>query len=255
VLRALCSGASGLNAQQLKIDATANNLANINTTGFKKMRMNFSQLVNQLLENSGIPTEPGNREITAGSGVRAADAVVVFDPGNLVETGRELDLAVQGDGFFKVVRGNEEYYTRDGTFSLDGSGNLVSPGGCGLEGVQLESGTSKVTITADGVVKAEGPNGVTEAGQINLYKFTSMAGLKLEGENLFSFDNAAGEVISGTPASPGYGIVKQGFLETANLDLTEEMTSLIEAQRLYSFNARTVRTVDEMWGMANNLRK
>jgi len=255
VLRALCSGASGLNAQQLKIDATANNLANINTTGFKKMRVNFSQLVNQLLENSGIPTEPGSREITAGSGVRAADTAVDFEPGNLVETGRMLDLAVQGEGFFKVIRGNEEYYTRNGIFNLNESGNLVSPGGCGLEGVHLEPGTNKVTITADGTVKAEGPGGVTEAGRIELYKFTNMAGLRLEGEGLFTFDDTTGEVVAGIPASPGYGTVKQGFLETANLELTEEMTSLIEAQRLYGFNALTVRTVDEMWGMANNLRK
>lgn len=256
MLRALTSGTSGLNAQQIKVDILANNLANVNTTGFKKSRADFSELVNQQVERNGIPVSRENQDASLGSGVHVAEVVKNFKPGSIVETGRQMDLAVLGEGFFKVtLPGGEERYTRDGNFSIDQEGNFVTSSGCKLEGVQLNPGSDKFTISPDGIVKVDSSDGVTEAGQITLYKFTNMNGLKAEGENLFSYNSNAGEAVSGNPGSEGFGSVKQGALETANVDLVEEMASLIEAQRAYGFNARTVRTADDMWGLANNLRK
>ncbi|MDF9409322.1 flagellar hook-basal body complex protein [Pelotomaculum isophthalicicum JI] len=252
MLKALSSSACGMNAQQLKVDTLANNLTNIDTPGYKKLRANFAELINQPVEYTG---SPGNPDVTSGNGVRVAEVAKYFSPGDVIKTGRSLDLAVKGEGFFRVVRGGEEYYTRDGTFNLDESGNLVTPNGCVLEGIRFNPDANKIMISADGKVTAEGPQGVSESGQIQLYKFTNLAGLKLEGEDLLSFDSELGEVVPGVAASPGYGTIMQGFLEAPNFSLVEEMTNLIEAQRAYGFNARTMRTADEMWGMANNLRK
>ncbi|MCL6635397.1 MAG: flagellar hook-basal body protein [Peptococcaceae bacterium] len=256
VLRALGSGASGLNAQQLKADILANNLANVNTPGFKKGRAEFSELVSQAFLNYGIPVAQENEEAAAGSGVRVAQAARIFKPGAIVETGRPLDLAVSGEGFFKVLLpGGEERYTRDGSFSPDPEGYLVTPSGARLEGIQLAPGTAKVTVTPEGLVSAEGPAGPAAAGQITLYRFTSVNGLRGAGGGLFEPAAGAGEAISGAPGSQGFGTVRQGCLEMANVDLVEELAGLMEAQRAYGFNARAVRTVDEMWGMANNMRK
>lgn len=256
MLRALNSGGSGLNAQQLKVDTLANNLANMNTPGFKKSRTDFSELVSQEVVDSGIPVARGSSNTVVGSGVRVVEVVKNFKSGSIIETGRSLDLAVQGEGFFKVVTtGGEEFYTRDGSFSLNPDGSLVTSSGYNLEGIQFTPGSDKLIVSPDGTVKVEESGNVTEAGQIQLYKITGAAGLTAVGENLFSFDESAGEAVSGSPGSEGFGTVRQGYLETANIDLVEEMAGLIEAQRAYGFNARTVRTADEMWSMANNLRK
>ena len=256
VLRALTSGTSGLNAQQTKVDTLANNLANINTTGFKRSRAEFSELIDQELEKGGIPVGAGNQNVTLGSGVYVAGVVKDFKPGGIIETGQPLDLAIQGEGFFKVLTpGGEERYTRDGSFSLDQEGNLVITSGCKLDGIQLEPGSNKIAVSPEGTVKAGEADSATEAGQITLYRFTNMNGLKAEGENLFSLDQAAGAAVSGNPGSEGFGSLRQGALETANVDLVEEMANLIEAQRAYGFTSRTVRTADEMWGLANNMRK
>lgn len=257
VLRALRSGASGLNAQQLKVDILANNLANINTTGFKKSRTDFNELVSQDLLNSGIPAAAGNNQTALGSGVRVAEVQRFYEQGNLVETGVPLNLAIQGEGFFKVLLpGGEERYTRDGSFTLDLEGNIVTSAGYKLEGIQLEPGSSKIDVASDGTVRvANHDETTTVAGQIQLSQFTNMAGLQAAGENLYSFNGTATEVVTGSPGSGGAGEVRQGYLETANVNLVDEMANLIEAQRAYGFNARIVRTADEMWSMANSLRK
>jgi flagellar basal-body rod protein FlgG len=254
MLKVLNSGGSGLNAQQLKVDTLANNLANTNTPGFKKSRADFSELVSQELVNSGIPVALGSNSIV-GTGVRVAEVVANFKSGNIIETGRPLDLAVQGEGFLKVVKNGEECYTRDGSFTLDPDGNLVTSSGCKLDGIQFAPGAEKLTVAPDGTAKIEESGNVADAATIQLYKFAGAAGLNSIGENIFSFDGAATEVMSGSRGSEGFGTVRHGHLEMANVDLVEEMANLIEAQRAYGFNARTVRTSDEMWSMANNLRK
>ena len=211
MLKALNSGASGLNAQQLKVDVIANNIANINTFGFKKCRAEFSELISQEIEKNGIPVE--NKDASVGSGVRVAEAARNFSAGNIIETGRPLDLAVQGEGFFKVILPTgEEKYTRDGAFNIDLNGNLVTAEGYLLDGVETVAGSEKLTVTADGTVKVEETEGNPEAGQITLYKFTNLNGLKAEGGNLFSYDQSAGEITSGTPGSEGFGTVRPSAL-------------------------------------------
>jgi flagellar basal-body rod protein FlgG len=188
--------------------------------------------------------------------VQVARAVRDFKPGGVIETGRPLDLAVEGEGFFRVILpGGEERYTRDGSFSLDQDGNVITAAGYKLEGIQLPPGFERVTVASDGTVQTEGPDGATDAGQITLYRFTNVNGLTAEGENLFPYGQAAGQIIPGNPGNAGFGVVRQGYLETANVDLAEELANLIEAQRAYGFDARAVRTVDDMWSVANNLRK
>ncbi len=252
MLRALYNGATGLRARQLKVDVTANNLANTNTTGFKKSRAEFSELVSQELKNYGIPAPFEGAGV--GSGVSVERISVIFKPGNIIETGRKSDLTISGEGFFRVVRGNDVRYTRNGAFELDMAGNLVLIDGFKLDGIKVEPGTEKIKVDASGMVTSEGTEGVVEAGRIMLYKFADIDGLVAEGGTHFLF-SGMGAAESGSPGSEGFGAVRQGFLEAANVDFAEEMANLIEAQRAYGFDARVVRTTEEMWGMANNLRK
>lgn len=255
MLRALQSGASGLNAQQFKVDVLAKNIANVNTPGYKKSRADFSELVSQEIINPHPPGETESKVSMVGSGVRVAEVTRFNSPGIITETGRPLDLAIAGEGFFKVISpSGEELYTREGSFTLDPEGNLFSSG-CKLEGVNLGSGWDQVTISQDGTVSVEAGGSVTGAGQINLYKFNDINNLRAAGGSHFSFDGANGEVSSGIPGSQGFGSVRQNCLESSDVDLTGEMVNLLEANLAYRFNARTVKTADEMWGMANNLRK
>ncbi|WP_134218113.1 flagellar basal-body rod protein FlgG [Pelotomaculum sp. FP] len=257
VLRALGSGASGLNAQQIKVDISANNLANINTPGFKKSSPDFFELVSQDLLNSGIPATAGDNRLALGSGVHVAEVTRIYEQGNMIETGASTDLAIQGEGFFKVLLPDgEERYTRGGSFTLDPEGNIVTSAGYILEGIQMTPGSSKINVARDGTVSVVNHDEtITVEGQIQLYQFTNAAGLQAAGENLYSFNGPAAEVVAGDPGTGGVGIVRQGCLEKGNVDLVEEMTNLIEAQRAYGFNTRIVRTADEMWSMANSLRK
>jgi len=257
MLWALKSGATGLNAQQLKVDILANNLANINTPGFKKSRPDFNELVSQNVADSGTPVAAGNDTVMLGSGIRVTEAKRLYEQGDLIETGVQMDLAIAGEGFFKVLLpGGEERFTRDGSFALDPKGNIVTSAGCKLEGIQLEPGSSKIDVAPDGTVRVANSEGAaTTAGQVQLYQFTNMAGLQAAGDNLYLFNGTPSEVVTKSPGSDGAGQVRQGYLEKANVNLVEEMANLIEAQRSYGFNARIVRTADEMWSMANSLRK
>ena len=256
MLKAIAGSASAMNAQQAKMDTIANNLANINTTGYKKSRADFSEIVWQKLSGSGIPVDTGSQEqkdSMVGGGVMVSGVTTNLMSGPLLETGRPLDLAVLGEGFFKVILPDgEERYTRDGTFSLDLNGNMTTSSGYQLDGIQIPPGSVDLNIAVDGKVSASAEGEITEVGQVWLYKFSSASDLKQEGENLFS---TAGEAVEGIPGSDGFGTIRQGCLEASNVDLTEEMTSMIEAQRAYSFSARIMRTADEMLGLANNLRK
>jgi flagellar basal-body rod protein FlgG len=256
MLRAIAGAASAMNAQQTKMDTIANNIANINTTGYKKSRADFSEIVGQKLDGSGIPVDTGSQEqknSMVGGGVMVTGVATNLMSGQLLETERPMDLAVLGEGFFKVVLpSGEERYTRDGIFSLDLNGNMTTPSGYKLDGVQLPPGSADLNIAVNGKVSTSAEGEITDVGQIWLYKFSSSSALKHEGENLFS---ATGEAVEGVPGSDGFGTIRQGCLEASNVDLTEEMTSMIEAQRAYSFSARIMSTADDMLGLANNLRK
>ncbi len=257
MIRALNSAASALNAQMLKMDTIGSNLANINTSAYKKDTAIFSELASQEMNNYGIPVSNDAQQQTdlkVGGGARIAAVVKNFKTGNIIDTDRPLDLAINGEGFFKVVLpGGEERYTRDGYFILNQEGSLVTPSGFALEGIQMPPDSGRIVITQNGTVSTGEAGSTTEAGQIQLYKFTSMDGLKPEGENLYSL--ISGEAQEGVPGYDDFGTVKQGCLETSNVDLLEETANLIETQRAYGFSARVIRTADDMWGLANNMRK
>ncbi len=256
MLRAIAGSASTMNAQQIKTDTIANNLANANTTGYKRGRADFTELLTQEYGSSGIPVRdggPAQKKSMAGGGAAISGTAKNLTPGQPLDTKRPLDLAVFGEGFFKVILpGGEERYIRDGAFNLDLDGFMTTSSGYRLEGIKTPPGAADIAIAADGRITTKDAGEVTEAGQVKLYKFNSAAALRAEGENLFS---AVGEVEEGIPGSVGFGAIRQGFLEASNVDFTGEMAVLVEIQRAYSFSARIMRMADEMFGQANNLRK
>ena len=252
MIKSLCDSASGLNAQQFRIDTSANNIANINTAGFKQTKPQFSELIHQPPLYLG---DPAPEETTSGAGVRVAKAAKDFSSGDMIATDRQLDVAIKGEGFFKLSRFDETFYSRDGVFYMDDTGKLVSSQGYVLEGVQFNEGTTSVSIESDGVVRAEDQSGEYVAGYIDLCRFEKLAMLKMEGENVYSYHGEPEEVYQGIPGQGEFGALAQGFLETPNFKLIDELTTLIEAQRAYGLNVRTMRTADEMWNVANNMRK
>lgn len=260
MLKAIQSGRSGLWAQQLQLDSVANNLSNINTTGYKKSETEFAELLRQSMADNGIPVLSGAGQVPeVGGGVKLTHMSKVFTQGDLQKTGRELDLAIEGDGFFTLqAPGGETLYTRDGTFALSKDGKIVNSAGYQLlitksgEPVKSLEDVQEIKVDKKGNVTVVDSKGEEkEAGQIVLRRFENPKGLLAAGQNMFKAGSAAGE-----PVEEGdMGVIHQGYLEKSNVDILEEMTRLIEAQKAYSLNARTVRTADEMWGMVNNLRK
>jgi flagellar basal-body rod protein FlgG len=262
-IRALRSAASGMYAQQVNIEVISNNIANINTTGFKKNRAEFKDLIYQeVAANPQYSETPGVIEKSAeriqiGNGVQTGTAQKVFSQGTPEETTNPLDLAIQGEGFFQIRKPDGNYaYTRDGSFKISGDGSIVTSGGYVLDpGFTLNEDVSSISISKDGVIQVEDHSGDTyELGQIELAKFINPAGLKAIGDNLFVETPTSGIPLVGTPASSGYGEIAQGFLETSNVDIVEEMVSMITAQRAYETNSKTIKTVEEMMQLANNLK-
>ncbi len=255
MLKVFDRGAAGLESQMLRLDAAANNLANLNTPGYKKSRVNFLELLSQEMENSGVRPARGGAAPVARHSVGVAEVDRVFEQGNIVKTNKPLDLTILGEGYFKVLLdGGAERYTRDGNFSLDHEGNLVTSAGYCLEGVKVPAGADRVTVSPKGTVKCVTADGVQDAGQINLYQFETEKRLQPEGENVFSA-GAAGEIFSGTPGSRGYGSIGQQSLEMSNVNLMQDIINTIEIQHLTGYFSRFLRSSDEMWGMANNMRK
>jgi len=270
IMKTMATGASGMRANQLKLDVVGNNIANINTTSFKKSRPNFAEVMRQAMGDEGVPTtsEP---KTEVGSGVRMVSISRINEQGDLMQTGRQLDFAIEGEGFFKVVSpdGEKEYYTRDGSFYINNEGILVNANGYRLEPeIKLDKQYRSVILDEKGQLKGEpysnstdGNSGDTKkvyediGSPIELYNFPSPGNLLDEGNNLFSETEASGEATSGEPGKDGFGVIRQGYLERSNVDLAQEMVGMIEAQRAYASNTRTVQTADEMWDRANNMRK
>ncbi len=262
MLRAMWTAATGMTAQQTNIDVIANNLANVNTNAFKRSRAEFADLLYQ------IQSMPGSRAsnvtiypvgVQIGGGVRTTTVTKEWAQGNLRQTGNEFDLAIDGPGFFQVTRPDGTImYTRNGAFRRDNIGNLVTGDGDQLNPViTIPSGALKVDIGQDGTVSVLLP-GVTQAtqvGQIQLVRFDNPAGLVARGNNLFQDSFASGPPIQGTSGfATGFGIMQQGYLESSNVNLAEEMVNMIIAQRSYEVNAKAIQAADEMMGMANNVR-
>ncbi|MCK0499196.1 flagellar basal-body rod protein FlgG [Helicobacter pylori] len=262
MLRSLYSATSGMLAQQTHIDTTSNNIANVNTTGFKKSRADFNDLFYQAMQYAGTNTSnttlsPDGMEV--GLGVRPSAITRMFSQGSPKETENNLDVAITGKGFFQVqLPDGTTAYTRSGNFKLDEQGNLVtSEGYLLIPQITLPEDTTQVNIGVDGTVSVTQGLQTTSnvIGQITLANFVNPAGLHSMGDNLFSITNASGEAIVGNPDSQGLGKLRQGFLELSNVRLVEEMTDLITAQRAYEANSKSIQTADAMLQTVNSLKR
>lgn len=260
MLRGLWAAASGMSAQKLMIDVISNNLANVNTAGFKKSRCDFQDLMYQTVSQAGSITSAGGQVpagIQIGMGTMPVGVQKMFIQGDFEETQNELDMAIEGRGFFKVIRNGEECYTRSGNFKLDSDGNIVTENGDALQPeMSISEDVVSITIDSDGTVTAFDPEGTgTTLGTIELYSFPNPAGLNSMGHNLYRSTDASGEAITGSPGTSGMGTIIQGYLELSNVDVVEEMVSMITAQRAYEINSKAIQTADDMMSMVNNIKR
>jgi len=260
MMRSLWASATGMRAQQLNVDTIANNLANVNTAGFKRSVATFQDLLYERARTPGASTGSGANiptGIQLGLGTSLSSVTKVFTPGKPQETGAQLDIWIEGDGFFRVNKPDgTEAYTRDGAFRLNVDGQVVNADGYQLEGVDtISEEATAVAIAPDGTV-SETVNGVTsDKGQIRLYRFLNPAGLLAEGSNLLMPSSASGEATEGTAGENGLGALRQGYLEMSNVEVVTEMVNLIVAQRAYEVNTKAIQASDEMLQQANNLRR
>jgi len=264
MMRALWTAASGMTAQQFNIDTISNNLSNVNTTGFKQNRADFEDLLYQTLRVAGTPATEVTvvpTGIQVGHGVKPAATQKIFVQGSLQNTGNVSDVAIEGEGFFRVLLYDGTYgYTRDGSFKIDSNGQLVTSNGYRvLPEVILPDGFLRdtVAVSQDGRVttKVAGSDDVLEVGQIELYRFVNPTGLQAVGENLLKVTNASGDPIPGRPGFDGMGKVIHKFLEMSNVSVVQEMVNMIVAQRAYELNSKAIQTSDTMLGIANNLKR
>jgi flagellar basal-body rod protein FlgG len=256
------SAAAGMNVQTLNMDTISNNLANINTTGFKKSRAEFQDLLYQTINTAGTNTSttttyPGNIQI--GHGARLAAMVKEFTTGSLKSTASQFDMAIEGSGFFRVTMPDGTFaYTRDGSFSLDQNGNFVTANGNNLDPqVTIPQDALSVTIATDGTVSVTQPGQSTpqQVGQITISNFINPNGLTQMGHNLYQPTLASGDAIDGTPGLTGLGTIQQSFLEVSNVDMADEMVNMIIGQRAYEANSKTIQTADSMLQLVAGLKR
>ena len=254
MIRGIYIAASGMLAESLRADVTANNLANVNTNGFKRQRAVFEDLLYQNLRQPGSATSQQTQLPTGlqlGTGVRPVATVRNHMQGSLQSTDGPLDMAIQGDGFFQIsLPDGSTAYTRDGGFQVDSQGNVVTNSGYAIApALQVPQGTTKVDIGKDGTVTAIVNNdsaAPVQLGTIQLATFINPPGLQSIGNNLLLETAASGAPTVGQPGTNGLGAINQGFVETSNVNVTEELINMIQAQRAYEINSRSVRTSDEM---------
>lgn len=260
MIRALYTAASGMTAQQANIDTTANNLANVNTAGFKRSRTEFADMVYQQVRGAGSPTSPATEApvgLEIGLGTRPVATARDFRPGNLRSTGAPLDLAIEGRGFFQIsLPTGETAYTRAGIFHLDAQGSLVTAEGYALQpALQIPANALSVSISKEGTVSVvlSGESAPQQVGNLELASFQNPAGLRALGGNLFAVTTASGEPTTAVPGGEGMGTLAQGFLEDSNVSVVEEMVNMILGQRAYEASSKVVKASDEMLGQVNNL--
>lgn len=261
MIRALNTAASGMAAQETRIDVISNNLANVNTTGFKKARAEFQDLLYETVREPGATAGDQNQLPTGmqvGRGVRPVATHRHFSMGSVLQTGNALDLAIEGDGFFQVQQTNGELaYTRDGAFKTDGQGRVVTGEGMLLDpALVVPQNVMSVTVASDGTVAATvaGQAEPVQIGRIELARFLNPAGLKAIGRNLYTPTGASGQVTIGVAGQNGIGALSQGFLEGSNVKIVEEMIDLISTQRAYETNSKVIQAADEMLRSTTNLR-
>ncbi len=262
MMRAMWSAAAGMAVQQYNMDTISNNLANVNTTGFKRARAEFQDLLYQTVNLAGTNSSTNTSlpsGIQLGHGARLQAVTRTYTTGNFRTTNGRFDMAIEGDGFFRVtLPDGTQAYTRDGAFTVDQNGNLVNASGYNLDPqITVPQDATSVTIATDGTVSVTQPGQTQpqQVGQITLVKFINPAGLNQLGSNLVQPTLASGEPIEGTPGLDGLGTVRQGFLEMSNVDVAEEMVNMIIGQRAYEANSKTIRTVDDMLALVAALKR
>jgi len=261
-MKALSTAATGMLAQQLNIDVISNNIANMNTTGFKRQRAEFQDLLYQNIERAGANSSDAGTVVPSGIqigvGVRTAGVYRISDQGALQNTGNQFDIAINGKGYFNIqLPDGQNAYTRAGSFQIDQQGQLVTPQGYPVQPViTIPQDAIDVSINEQGEVsyKQDGQPNPQVAGTVDLSIFPNEIGLEAIGNNMFLESQASGAANTSQPGQNGFGTVFQGFLENANVNAVGEITSMISAQRAYELNSKVIQTADEMLQAANNLR-
>ncbi len=260
MMRSLWTAATGMIAQQLNIDVISNNLANVNTIGFKKNRAEFEDLLYQNQRIAGTETESGQRlptGIQVGMGVRPTTVHKFFSQGDYQNTENPLDLAIEGDGFFQVDVNGEQAYTRAGAFKLNDEGTVVTANGYPLQPeFTVPADTVNVVVTSDGRISALDSGGEELAGaDIPIYSFINPPGLTAAGRNLYYPTEASGDPVEGVPGTENFGTITQGYLEMSNVEIVDEMVQMIVGQRAYEINSKAIQTSDAMLQTATNLKR
>lgn len=253
MIRSLWSARTGLDAQQTQLDVISNNLANVGTDGYKRSRAVFEDLLYQTMRQPGAQQTQQNQigsGLQIGAGVRTIATEKVFSQGGLQQTGKSLDLAIQGNGFFQIeMPDGTAAYTRNGNFQLDNQGNVVTPSGYQLaDNINIPQDAVSITVGKDGTVSVlqAGQVAPIEVGAIQLANFVNVGGLQSAGENLFRETASSGVANPNQPGTNGVGVINQGYVETSNVNVAEELVSMIVTQRAYELNSRVVQTSDQM---------
>ncbi|MFW5984699.1 MAG: flagellar basal-body rod protein FlgG [Halanaerobiaceae bacterium] len=262
MISALWTASTGMKGQQENIDVISNNLANVNSSGFKKSRVDFEDLMYQTMKQPGSPDTQGSQipvGIEKGHGTKVSSTQKIFTTGDLENTENPLDIVIEGDGFIQVARPDGSIaYTRDGALKQDSQGRVVTSEGYPvIPNITIPDDATDITITSDGTVnvKLAGRDDSQQIGQLELARFSNPGGLNSEGRNLYEETVASGPAMEGTPGSEGFGTISQGFLEKSNVEVVEEMANMIGAQRAYEVNSKSIQAADEMLQTANQLRR
>jgi flagellar basal-body rod protein FlgG len=262
MLRSLFIAATGMEAQKLSIDVISNNLANVNTTGFKKSRADFQDLLYQTIRTPGATSAEGSEipsGIQVGMGVKPVAVQKIFQQGDFVQTGNKLDTVIEGDGFYQILLPDgTTAYSRSGSFKLDSDGRIVNSDGYPLEpAITIPSNTTDISISSDGKISVIQAGSTTpkQIGQIELANFINPGGLNALGKNLFQQTGSSGDPTTGNPGTNGLGSIGQGYVEMSNVNVVEEMVNMIVSQRAYEINSKAVQASDQMLQVANNLRQ
>ena len=260
MMRSLWTGATGMVAQQLNIDVISNNLANVNTTGFKNSRAEFEDLMYQTMRIAGSITEGDNRlpvGIQVGMGTRPTAVHKFFTQGDFQNTGNPLDIAIEGEGFFQVLVGDQLMYTRAGAFKLNQDGVVTTANGYILQPqITVPVETKNIVVTENGHLSALDSTGQEIAsGDIPLHTFINPAGLEARGRNLYVPSEASGDAQEGVPGEQNVGTIAQGFLEMSNVEVVDEMVNMIVGQRAYEMNSKAIQTSDSMLQIAVQLKR
>lgn len=262
MIRSLFTAATGMIAQQLNLDVIANNLANVNTPGFKKSKADFQDLMYQIIEEPGTATDQQGASPTGvqvGLGVRPAAVGKIYSQGDFESTGNPLDMAIEGEGFFEVNLPNgDKAYTRSGAFKLNETGVLVTSDGYEVQpAITIPTDALSITVAQDGTVSVRQPGNTTPAvvGQLQTARFQNEAGLRAKGKNLFEETASSGTPTLGTPGENGFGTISQGFLESSNVSVVEEIVAMVTGQRAYEANSKVIQTADTILSTAINVKR